>query len=114
MPQNVHRNCKIKKIDYAHEQHLVLFFSEYLLNFLTDLASESNPYILYYILLYSIRNLLLNYPDKRYICNDNDNLLIKTFRAIQDDKQFEKLIDFYKSFEIKIKNKMMILKERTV
>ena len=58
-----------------------------------------------------VRKLLLIYPDKKYVCNDNDELLIKTYKAIQDDKQFEELIEFYKSFEIQNKEHYDIFKK---
>ena len=43
------------------------------------------------------------YPDKKYICNDNDEMLTKCYKAIQDDDQCNELIEFYKTFEIKDK-----------
>ena len=51
-----------------------------------------------------IRCLINIYPNKIYICNDNDELLIKTYQALQDDVKCEELISFYKEFEIKDKD----------
>ena len=50
-----------------------------------------------------IRNLIDIYPDKKYICNDNDELLIKTYTALQNDDRCNELIEFYKTFEIRDK-----------
>ena len=49
------------------------------------------------------RYLLTQYPDKTYICNDNDELLIKTYQTLQDNKKCQQLINFYKRFGIKDK-----------
>ena len=50
-----------------------------------------------------IRKLIDMYPDKKYICNDNDEMLIRAYTALQDDDQCNELIEFYKTFEIKDK-----------
>ena len=49
-----------------------------------------------------IRYLLTIYPNKTYICNDNKELLIKTYQALQDDDECSRLINF-KEFKIQDK-----------
>jgi len=50
-----------------------------------------------------IRYLLTIYPNKEYICVDNDKLLIETYQTLQDDTLCNELLEFYKS--LKINNK---------
>ena len=50
-----------------------------------------------------IRYLIHMYPNKQYICNDNDNMLIDTYKCLQNDDECNNLIEFYKNFEIKDK-----------
>ena len=49
------------------------------------------------------RYMLDKYPDKKYICNDNDEMLINTFKTLQNDDKCNELIEFYKTFEIRDK-----------
>ena len=49
------------------------------------------------------RYLLTQYPNKTYICNDNDKLLIDTYKALQSNKKCKELIDFFSKFNIKNK-----------
>ena len=48
-----------------------------------------------------IRYLISIYPNKKYICNDNDKMLIKIYKALQDDKICNELVEFFKTFEVK-------------
>ena len=50
-----------------------------------------------------IRYLTSIYPNKKYICNDNDEMLIKTYNALQDDNICNELVEFFKTFEVKDK-----------
>ena len=50
-----------------------------------------------------IRYLIDIYPNKTYICNDNDKMLIDTYNYLQDDYNCNELIEFYNNFEIKDK-----------
>ena len=43
-----------------------------------------------------IRYLIDIYPNKTYICNDNDKMLIDTYKYLQNDDNCDELIDFYK------------------
>ena len=47
-----------------------------------------------------IRYLLKIYPNKTYICNDNDEMLIKVYKTLQNDNTFEEIYNFLLSFEI--------------
>ena len=42
-----------------------------------------------------IRYLISIYPNKIYICNVNDELLINTYKTIQDDEKCDELISLY-------------------
>ena len=44
------------------------------------------------------RYLLSVYPDKKYICNDNDEMLIDVFKALQNDESFNELYSFFETF----------------
>jgi len=50
------------------------------------------------------RYLLTMYPNKKYICNDKDDLLIKTYKALQNNKICKELMNFFLKFEIKDKD----------
>ena len=49
------------------------------------------------------RYLLLHYPYKSFICNDNDEMLIKTYKALQYDDTLSELLEFFKTFEVRDK-----------
>ena len=62
-----------------------------------------------------VRYLLTKYPNKTYICNDNDELLIKTYRELQNNKKCQELINFFSKFKIKNKEHYdQFKKERSV
>ena len=67
---------------------------------LTNIDTIIEPYCGSFALT---RYLLDIYPDKKYICNDIDDMLIETYKTLQDDKKCNKLIEFFKTFEIKDK-----------
>ena len=50
-----------------------------------------------------IRYLLKIYPNKTYICNDNDEMLIKVYKTLQNNAKCKELINFFSNFEIKNK-----------
>ena len=53
---------------------------------------------------FSLTRYLINiYPNKKYICNDIDKMLIDVYKALQDDTKCKQIIDFLNSFEIKDK-----------
>lgn len=50
-----------------------------------------------------IRHLIDLYPDKKYICNDNNKKLIECYKYLQNEDNLKELITFYKDFEPKNK-----------
>ena len=58
-----------------------------------------------------IRNLILLYPDKKYICVDNDKKLIKTYIDIIDDDKYNKILNNLENTEIKTKEEYNIYKK---
>ena len=50
-----------------------------------------------------IRHLILIYPDKKYICVDNDKKLIQAYNDIIDDDKYNKIVNSLKNTEIKTK-----------
>ena len=50
-----------------------------------------------------IRHFILLYPDKIYICGDNDEKLIQAYNDIIDDDKYNKIINNLKNREIKTK-----------
>jgi len=67
---------------------------------MTDIDTIIEPYCGSFSL---IRHLLLLYPDKKYICNDNDKDLIDCYKAVQADDSCSELINFFQNFEIRNK-----------
>ena len=57
------------------------------------------------------RHLILLYPDKKYICVDNDEKLIQAYNDIIDDDKYNKIINNLKNIEIKTKEEYIILKK---
>ena len=53
------------------------------------------------------------YPDKTYICNENDEIWIKVYKAIQDDQKCEEIIVFLKLWDIRYVTLWYILKKET-
>ena len=49
-----------------------------------------------------VRYMIGLYPDK-YVCNDSNEMIINTYKTLQDDYQCNELIKFYKTVEIKDK-----------
>ena len=47
-----------------------------------------------------IRYLIGVYPNKKHICNDNDEMLIKVFKSLQDNTNCERIVKFFRTFEI--------------
>ena len=79
---------------------------------LTNINTIIEPYCGSFALT---RYLLTRYPDKKYICNDIDDMLIETYKTLQDDLKCQKIIDFFKIFEIQNKEHYdAYKKERTV
>ena len=61
------------------------------------------------------RHLLLLYPNKQYICNDNDESMIQSYKELQDDDKCKVLINFFKDFEIQDKHHYdTFKKEKTI
>ena len=58
-----------------------------------------------------IRHLILLYPDKKYICVDNDEKLIKTYNDIIDDDKYNKIANNLKNTEIKTKEEYNIYRK---
>ena len=58
-----------------------------------------------------IRNLILIYPDKKYICVDNDKKLIQAYNDIIDDDKYNKILNNLKNKEIKTKKNIIFLKK---
>ena len=58
-----------------------------------------------------IRHLILFYPDKKYICVDNDEKLIQGYNDIIDDDKYKKVINNLKNIEIKTKEEYNIFKK---
>ena len=50
-----------------------------------------------------IRHLILLYPDKKYICVDNDKQLVQAYNDIIDDDKYNKIISNLKNTEINTK-----------
>ena len=50
-----------------------------------------------------IRHLILLYPDKKYICVDDDKKLIQAYKDITDDDKYNKIINNLKNRAIKTK-----------
>jgi site-specific DNA-adenine methylase len=58
-----------------------------------------------------IRNLILLYPDKKYICVDNDKKLIQAYNDIIDDDKYNKILNNLKNTEIKTKEEYDIYRK---
>ena len=58
-----------------------------------------------------IRHLILLYPDKKYICVDNDIKLIQAYNDIIDDDKYNKIVNSLKNTEIKTKEEYNIFKK---
>ena len=58
-----------------------------------------------------IRNLILLYPDKKYICVDNDKKLIKAYIDIIDNDKYNKILNNLENTEIKTKEEYNIYKK---
>ena len=61
-----------------------------------------------------IRYLLTIYPNKTYICNDNDEMLIKVYKTLQNNAKCKELINFFLSLKLKTKNTTMNSRKRIV
>ena len=55
-----------------------------------------------------IIHLILLYPDKKYICVDNDKKLIQADNDIIDDDKYNKILNNLKNTEIKTKEEYNI------
>ena len=58
-----------------------------------------------------IRHLILLYPDKKYICVDNDEKLIQAYNDIIDDEKYNKIINNLKNTEIKQRKNIIFFKK---
>ena len=58
-----------------------------------------------------IRHLTLLYPDKKYICFDNDKKLIQAYNDIIDDDKYNKILNNVKNTEIKTKEEYDIIEK---
>ena len=55
-----------------------------------------------------IIHLILLYPDKKYICVDNDKKLLQAYSDIIDDDKYNKIFNNLKKTEIKTKDEYNI------
>jgi hypothetical protein len=67
---------------------------------MTDIDIIIEPYCGSFSL---IRHMILKYPNKKYICVDNDKELITLYKTLQNDKKCDKLINFFETFEVQNK-----------
>ena len=58
-----------------------------------------------------IRHLILLYPDKKYICVDNDKKLIQSYNDIVDDDKYNKILNNLKNTELKTKEEYNIFRK---
>ena len=58
-----------------------------------------------------IRHLILLYPDKKYICVDNDKKLLQAYNDIIDDDKYNNILNNVKNTEIKTKKKYDIYRK---
>ena len=58
-----------------------------------------------------IRHLILIYPDKKYICVDNDKKLIQAYNDIVDDDKYNKIVNSLKNTELKTKEEYDIYRK---
>ena len=58
-----------------------------------------------------MRHLILLYPDKKYVCVDNDKKLIQAYNDIIDDEKYNKILNNLKNTEIKTKEDYDILRK---
>ena len=72
---------------------------------MNDIDSIIEPYCGSFSL---ITYLILIYPDKKYICVDNDKKLIQAYNDIIDDDKYNKILNNLKNTEIKPKEEYNI------
>ena len=72
---------------------------------MNDIVNIIEPYCGSFSL---IRHLILLYPDKKYICVDNDEKIIQAYNDIIDDDNCNKIINKLKNTEIKTKEECNI------
>ena len=58
-----------------------------------------------------IRHLILLYPDKKYVCVDNDKKLIQAYNDIIDDDKYNKIRYNLKNTEIKTKEEYNVFRK---
>ena len=58
-----------------------------------------------------IRHLILLYPERIYICVDNDKKLIQAYNDIIDDDKYKKILNKLKITEIKTKEEYDIFRK---
>ena len=60
---------------------------------------------------FQLRHLILLYPDKKYICVDNDEKLIQVYNDIIEDDKYNNILNNLKNTEIKTKEEYNIFKK---